>query len=193
MWPASRKGRGERILLGCQQAAFDELSPVQVTRRLGLVLLPRSLAYTHQYAGGRRARATLNEPAASTQHASRGPMSHSLRWLALPAGVADFARYHDVAAGHLMCRRGRRSTQPAQCADDRLRGHQSDRPIVNNSGYVAGFRRRGRSRLMLVTAAPGHWRSFSLMVMWQPFVRLATRCDNRSCRCLSRSTPTLPI
>ena len=57
---------------------------------------------------------------------------------------------------------------------------------------TADFRRPGRFRLMLVPAADCPQRSFSLMVRWQPLVRLATRCDNRGCRCPSRSPPTLP-
>ena len=145
--------------------------------------------------GGRRACATLNEPAASTQHAS--PQS-DVPWPAVAgasAAVADPARcrggdrpgrrdrvgvqasnspaplplcveqqpsadnhrrdVHDAAAGHLTCRRGHRSAQPAQCVDDRLRGYQTFRPMVNNSGCAAGFRRPGRSRLMLVIG--GAW------------------------------------
>ena len=62
---------------------------------------------------------------------------------------------HRGDGGTLTCRRGHRSAQPAQCADDPAWGHQTYRSMVDNSGYAAGFRRPGRNRLMLVNA--GAW------------------------------------
>ena len=226
----------------CEHAEFDELWPVQVPRRLGLALLAGSFAYMHQCT--RRSPCTRNAQRARGVDAARvpAPMSHGLRWPALPPSwrilLAAVAVIVLVGAIVLVCR-PREGTAPALPPRHRTRRRRflsapsSSRPltiaaVMNTMGggahdalavtaarnprrvlmtgfrtikairrwlttpATADFRRPGRFRLMLVPAADCPQRSFSLMVRWQPLVRLATRCDNRGCRCPSRSPPTLP-
>ena len=150
-YPQSCQCRRRGVVLTCEHAEFDELSPVQVALQLGPVLLPRSLAYTHQYT--RWSPCMRNAQRARGVDAARvpAPMSHGLRWPALPPSwrilLAVVAVIVLVGAIVLVCR-PREVTAPALPPRHRTRRRRflsasiSSRPLTITA-VMSTMRRRG--------------------------------------------------